>query len=236
MKKVLLRVMGWGSGNTPPLVVLLTSVTVLLIYIPESLLSLVGFDIFNPGADLSRWLEYQLLNINNKQSVCVFWVVCPYVFLINLVLLFFRANVFDFVGYSMRRKAMLKTNGTLNRHDFSLLFGSFLVSATYIVVLLFVRSEPSFLGDFVPNSNRVALTLLHGTGLFTIPASISVFCRVTVYIQFPEKIRRLECLKDKSLMDLGNLTEPDDLAEEIIENLEAGLNSSREVLRNLSKT
>jgi type I restriction enzyme M protein len=42
-------------------------------------------------------------------------------------------------------------------------------------------------------------------------------------------------LKDKSLTDLDNLPEPDDLAEEIIENLEAGLNSFREVLRGLSK-
>jgi type I restriction enzyme M protein len=37
-------------------------------------------------------------------------------------------------------------------------------------------------------------------------------------------------LKDKSLTDLDNLPEPDKLAEAIIENLEAGLNSFREVL------
>ena len=37
-------------------------------------------------------------------------------------------------------------------------------------------------------------------------------------------------LKDKSLTDLDNLPEPDDLAEQIIDNLEAGLNSFREVL------
>lgn len=37
-------------------------------------------------------------------------------------------------------------------------------------------------------------------------------------------------LKDKSLTNMDNLPEPDDLAEEIIENLEAGLNSFREVL------
>ena len=36
-------------------------------------------------------------------------------------------------------------------------------------------------------------------------------------------------LKDKSLTDLDNLPEPDVLAEEIIENLEAGLASFREV-------
>jgi len=36
-------------------------------------------------------------------------------------------------------------------------------------------------------------------------------------------------LKDKSLTDLDNLPEPDELAEEIIENLEAGLASFREV-------
>ncbi|OAN87870.1 DNA methyltransferase [Marinobacter sp. EhC06] len=42
-------------------------------------------------------------------------------------------------------------------------------------------------------------------------------------------------LKDKSLTDLDNLPEPDDLAGEIIENLEAGLNSFREVLSGLSK-
>ena len=42
-------------------------------------------------------------------------------------------------------------------------------------------------------------------------------------------------LKDKSLTDLDNLPEPDDLAEEIIENLEAGLNSFREVLAGLAK-
>jgi len=42
-------------------------------------------------------------------------------------------------------------------------------------------------------------------------------------------------LKDKSLTDLDNLPEPDELAEEIIENLEAGLNSFREVLSALGK-
>jgi len=41
--------------------------------------------------------------------------------------------------------------------------------------------------------------------------------------------------KDKSLTDLDNLPEPDELAEEIIENLEAGLNSFREVLAGLEK-
>jgi type I restriction enzyme M protein len=41
--------------------------------------------------------------------------------------------------------------------------------------------------------------------------------------------------RDKSLTDLDNLPEPDELAEEIIENLEAGLNSFREVLSGLSK-
>jgi len=43
------------------------------------------------------------------------------------------------------------------------------------------------------------------------------------------------CLKDKSLTDLDNLPEPDELAEEIIENLEAGLESFRKVLANLGK-
>lgn len=41
-------------------------------------------------------------------------------------------------------------------------------------------------------------------------------------------------LKDKSLTDLDNLPEPDELAEEIIENLEAGLNSFRQVLNGLT--
>ena len=40
-------------------------------------------------------------------------------------------------------------------------------------------------------------------------------------------------LRDKSLTDLDDLPEPDDLAEEIIENLEAGLESFRRVLAGL---
>ena len=36
--------------------------------------------------------------------------------------------------------------------------------------------------------------------------------------------------QSKSLTDLDNLPEPDQLAEEIIENLGAGLNSFREIL------
>lgn len=42
-------------------------------------------------------------------------------------------------------------------------------------------------------------------------------------------------LKDKSLADLDNLPDPDELAMEIIENLEAGLESFREVLRGLKR-
>jgi len=40
-------------------------------------------------------------------------------------------------------------------------------------------------------------------------------------------------LKDKSLADLDNLPDPDEIAEEIIENLEAGLESFREIVRRL---
>ena len=40
-------------------------------------------------------------------------------------------------------------------------------------------------------------------------------------------------LKDKNLTDFDNLPEPDDLAEEIIENLESGLESFRQVLAGL---
>lgn len=42
-------------------------------------------------------------------------------------------------------------------------------------------------------------------------------------------------LKDKSLADLDNLPDPDELAEDIIENLEAGLASFREIMATLSK-
>ena len=41
-------------------------------------------------------------------------------------------------------------------------------------------------------------------------------------------------LKDKSLADLDNLPDPDELAQEIIENLEAGLESFRAVLLSLN--
>ena len=43
-------------------------------------------------------------------------------------------------------------------------------------------------------------------------------------------------LKDKSLTDLDNLPESDVLAQDIIENLEAGLDSFRQVLAGLGKT
>jgi type I restriction enzyme M protein len=42
-------------------------------------------------------------------------------------------------------------------------------------------------------------------------------------------------LKDKSLADLDNLPDPDVLAENIIENLEAGLASFREIMVGLGK-
>ncbi|MGN5290259.1 SAM-dependent DNA methyltransferase [Aeromonas media] len=41
-------------------------------------------------------------------------------------------------------------------------------------------------------------------------------------------------LKDNSLTDLENLPEPDELAEAIIDNIEAGLNSFREILKGLN--
>ncbi len=41
-------------------------------------------------------------------------------------------------------------------------------------------------------------------------------------------------LKDKSLTDLDNLPDPDILANEIIENIEAGLNSFREIMETIN--
>jgi hypothetical protein len=50
----------------------------------------------------------------------------------------------------------------------------------------------------------------------------------------------VECVRPeesgKTIADFDNLPEPDELAEEIIENLEAGLSSFREVLGALGKT
>jgi type I restriction enzyme M protein len=42
-------------------------------------------------------------------------------------------------------------------------------------------------------------------------------------------------LKDKSLADLDNLPDPDVLAEDIVENLEAGLESFRTIILSLNK-
>jgi type I restriction enzyme M protein len=42
-------------------------------------------------------------------------------------------------------------------------------------------------------------------------------------------------LKDQSLADLDNLPDPDDIAADIIENLEAGLESFREIMVRLNK-
>ncbi len=42
-------------------------------------------------------------------------------------------------------------------------------------------------------------------------------------------------LKDKSLADLDNLPDPDELALEIVENLEAGLESFRSIIEQLKK-
>jgi len=41
-------------------------------------------------------------------------------------------------------------------------------------------------------------------------------------------------LKDKSLTDLDNLPDPDILASEIIENIESGLNSFREIMETIN--
>ncbi len=41
-------------------------------------------------------------------------------------------------------------------------------------------------------------------------------------------------LKDKSLADLDNLPDPNVIAEDIIENLKAGLKSFREIIRALN--
>jgi type I restriction enzyme M protein len=42
-------------------------------------------------------------------------------------------------------------------------------------------------------------------------------------------------IKDKSLADLDNLPDPDVLAEDIVENLEAALGSFREIIASLKK-
>ena len=41
-------------------------------------------------------------------------------------------------------------------------------------------------------------------------------------------------LKDKSLTDSDNLSDPDILANEIIENIESGLNSFREIMKTIN--
>ena len=52
-------------------------------------------------------------------------------------------------------------------------------------------------------------------------------------LRLPTGVVYAQGVKDKSLTDLDKLPEPDELAEEIIENLEAGLSSFRHVLAGL---
>ena len=52
-------------------------------------------------------------------------------------------------------------------------------------------------------------------------------------LRLPTGVFYAQGVKDKSLTDLDSLPEPDELAEEIIENLEAGLSSFRHVLAGL---
>lgn len=58
--------------------------------------------------------------------------------------------------------------------------------------------------------------------------------------QNPEQISRdktsldIFWIKDKSLTDLDNLPDPDILATEIIENIESGLNSFREIMETIN--
>ncbi|SFQ11090.1 type I restriction enzyme M protein [Nitrosomonas cryotolerans] len=62
------------------------------------------------------------------------------------------------------------------------------------------------------------------------------YCRKFTYealIARDETNLDLFWLKDKNPTDLENLPEPDELAEEIIENLEAGLNYFREIFREM---
>jgi type I restriction enzyme M protein len=57
--------------------------------------------------------------------------------------------------------------------------------------------------------------------------------------QNPEQIARdktsldIFWIKDKSLTDLDNLPDPDVLANDIIDNLESGLNSFREIMETI---
>ena len=59
--------------------------------------------------------------------------------------------------------------------------------------------------------------------------------------QNPEQISRdktsldIFWIKDKSLTDLDNLPDPDILANEIIENIESGLNAFREIMETISR-
>ena len=60
--------------------------------------------------------------------------------------------------------------------------------------------------------------------------------------QNPEQIARDKTsldvfwIKDKSLTDLDNLPDPDILANEIMNNLEAGINSFKEIMDTLNTT
>ena len=58
--------------------------------------------------------------------------------------------------------------------------------------------------------------------------------------QNPEQIARdktsldIFWIKDKSLTDLDNLPDPDILANEIIENIESGLNAFKEIMETIN--
>lgn len=177
MKRFSIWLLGWNNGDKlPPLVIIASFFTLGILFFPEDFYVLLGIDVGHFFSGLPELLQYQLVDMNNKNAAYVFWLALPFVFLINSAILAIRVNSLRFEAYMRRRVGILKKQGkSADDCNLTVVVGPAIMIVLYSWSLFVARFEPSILGDFVPTKNRIALVLFHGgMVLLILPMGLSV--------------------------------------------------------------
>lgn len=158
-----------GHRQLPPALYLLWVIGIGVLFVPEKTWIMAGVDVKSVWAELSPLLQYQLMEMEHRNSAYMFWLLSPFLSLLASALFVVKYNGPQYCAYMRRREVRMRSHGKgASAIDVRLIFGLMAVILGYFWALLYGRFEPSLLGDFVPTKNRFALAVIHGWALLLI--------------------------------------------------------------------
>jgi hypothetical protein len=176
------------ANGLPRYTALMILIQVSILFIPEFAWISIGVEGKKYVLDYPEFIQYFVLNSTFPNAMFMFWLIAPFVFILNAVLYFMHIHFRGFQSFLARRDAKLKMSGKSNDCSFAIQLLIFVL--LYAWVVFGNINPPSFLGGFVPLKNRLAMSVFHGIQISLVIPAVLTLLTAELRVSFKKLIQK----------------------------------------------